>query len=407
MAAILPCAGSLNSTANTTYRVDIYANTAADPTGYGEGQSYIGSFNVTTDGSGNITFTNVFNNVSVAVGESISATATNVSTNCTSEFSQCKTAATPGIIITPTSGLTTTENSIQNGGHVATFQVVLNSQPAANVTISLTSSNTGEGTLSTPTLAFTAANWNTPQSVTVTGVNDFIVGNITYAINFATASTDPDYGGMSIPSLSVTNLDNDTYNTIYVTNNTDVVNGDTTSIAALYANPGADGISLREAILAADNTPNGPGGPDRIYFNLPTGSQTITPSTALPNITDAVIIDGNSGSGSGGPAIEINGQTANYVGLWLNVGCDGSTIRNLVLNRNGWEAIRVDSNNNTIAGCYIGTDVTGTSGQLKWRLRRQRYMANRQQQHHRRNNGRGPECDIGKHPKWRFNHRQR
>ena len=43
------------------------------------------------------------------------------------------------------------------------------------------------------------------------------------------------------------------------------------------------------------------------------------------------------------------------------MGSDGSTLRNLVLNRNGWEAIRVDSNNNTIAGCYIGTDVTGTA----------------------------------------------
>ena len=241
----------------------------------------------------------------MAVGESISATATNISTNATSEFSQCKTAAAPGIIITPTSGLTTTEDSVQNGGHVATFQVVLNSQPTANVTVSLTSSNTNEGTLSTTTLTFTAANWNSPQTVTVTGVNDFLVGNITYAINFSVASADPDYGGMTVPSLSVTNIDNDTYNTIYVDTTSDVndtgLDPATTTIAQLYANKGGDGqISLREAIIAADNTANGPGGPDRIYFNLPAGSHTITPSTALPIITDAVIIDGNSGAGSGG-----------------------------------------------------------------------------------------------------------
>ena len=42
-----------------------------------------------------------------------------------------------GITVTPTSGLTTTE-----AGGTATFTVVLNSQPTANVTIGLTSSNT-------------------------------------------------------------------------------------------------------------------------------------------------------------------------------------------------------------------------------------------------------------------------
>ena len=49
--------GTLNSTANSNFRIEIYTNTAADPTGYGEGQRYIGSFNVTTDGSGNASFT--------------------------------------------------------------------------------------------------------------------------------------------------------------------------------------------------------------------------------------------------------------------------------------------------------------------------------------------------------------
>ena len=37
----------------------------------------------------------------------------------------------------------------------------------------------------------------------------------------------------------------------------DVVNGDTSSPSALLAHPGSDGISLREAILAADNAPAG------------------------------------------------------------------------------------------------------------------------------------------------------
>ncbi|MFN7982693.1 MAG: hypothetical protein U0Q11_12610 [Vicinamibacterales bacterium] len=76
-----------------------------------------------------------------------------------------------GITVTPTSGLTTTE-----AGGIATFTMVLTSQPTANVTpIGLSSSNTAEGTVSPSSVTFTSGNWNTPQTVTVTGVDDFLV----------------------------------------------------------------------------------------------------------------------------------------------------------------------------------------------------------------------------------------
>ena len=42
--------------------------------------------------------------------------------------------------------------------------------------------------------------------------------------------------------------------TVTVTTLDDVVNGDTSSLTALMANYGADGISLREAIIAANNS---------------------------------------------------------------------------------------------------------------------------------------------------------
>src|SRR5439155_1343286 len=85
---------------------------------------------------------------------------------------------TAGITISPTSGLTTTE-----AGGAATFTVVLNSQPTANVTVPISSSNAGEGAVSTASLTFTAANWNTPQTVTVTGIDDFVDdGDIGYSI---------------------------------------------------------------------------------------------------------------------------------------------------------------------------------------------------------------------------------
>ena len=114
---------------------------------------------------------------------------------------------TAGITVNPTAGLSTTE-----GGGTATFTVVLNTQPTANVTIGLSSSDTTEGTVSPASLTFTNANWNTPQTVTVTGVNDAVVdGNIAYTIVTAPAtSSDTNYNGVDPSDVSVTNIDNNT-----------------------------------------------------------------------------------------------------------------------------------------------------------------------------------------------------
>lgn len=111
-----------------------------------------------------------------------------------------------GITVNPTSGLVTSE-----AGDRATFTVVLNSQPSANVTIGLSSSDTTEGTVSPSSLTFTPANWSIQQTVTVTGVDDPVIdGNISYTVVTAPASSsDLSYNGLNAPDVSVTNTDND------------------------------------------------------------------------------------------------------------------------------------------------------------------------------------------------------
>jgi hypothetical protein len=81
-------AGILNSTAATTFDVDFYSNPAcaSRPQEYLEGQDYIGSTQVTTDGAGIGSFDLVLP-VTVEAGARITATATDPSGN-TSEFSQ-------------------------------------------------------------------------------------------------------------------------------------------------------------------------------------------------------------------------------------------------------------------------------------------------------------------------------
>ncbi|MEG4280502.1 S8 family serine peptidase [Microcoleus sp. MON1_C1] len=117
-----------------------------------------------------------------------------------------------GITVNPASGLITPE-----AGKTATFDVTLNSQPNADVKIDLESSNTAEGTVSPVSLTFNSGNWNSPQTVTVTGVNDSVVdGDKTYTIVTAPAvSTDNTYSGLNAPDLAVSNADNDTSNSTF------------------------------------------------------------------------------------------------------------------------------------------------------------------------------------------------
>jgi hypothetical protein len=78
--------GTLNSAPNTQFSVEFFANATADPTGFGEGQVFLGSVNMKTDANGNGTFTGSF--AGLSVGQCISTTATDPALN-TSEFSKC------------------------------------------------------------------------------------------------------------------------------------------------------------------------------------------------------------------------------------------------------------------------------------------------------------------------------
>jgi Ca2+-binding RTX toxin-like protein len=83
--ASVTISGSLNSTPASTFRIEFFSNAALDPTGYGEGETYLGFADVTTDAASDVNF-NVTLAAAVPVGHFITATATNAAGN-TSEFS--------------------------------------------------------------------------------------------------------------------------------------------------------------------------------------------------------------------------------------------------------------------------------------------------------------------------------
>lgn len=119
--------------------------------------------------------------------------------------------------------------------------------------------------------------------------------------------------------------------------------------------------SLRAAITNANLNP----GVDTIQFAIPGGGgHTISPLSALPEITDTVVIDGTTE-----PGIILNGSNAGLftVGLVLADGSSGSTIRGLEIAGFGLGGIDVVSSLNLIMGNVVsgngfdGIFVTGPS----------------------------------------------
>jgi len=111
---------------------------------------------------------------------------------------------TPGVTIQPTGGST----DVGEGGPTDTYNVVLETEPTADVTINV--SGDGQVTGAPVSLTFTAVNWETAQSVTVSAVDDDVAeGNHTGSISHTATSSDPAYDGISVAGVHANITDND------------------------------------------------------------------------------------------------------------------------------------------------------------------------------------------------------
>lgn len=115
------------------------------------------------------------------------------------------TSVAPAITITPAP--TSLQNTGEDGTTVS-YSIVLTTKVSADVVLSFSSSDTTEGTLDTSTLTFTSANWDTPQTLTVRGVDDYLNdGTVAYTVNGSISTTDNNYNVLSITALQLANLD--------------------------------------------------------------------------------------------------------------------------------------------------------------------------------------------------------
>ena len=146
-------------------------------------------------------------------------------------------------------GLDVSSRTVQvtEGGGTATFTVALFTQPLAAVTVTVTSENTAEGTVSPSLLVFTMGTWNTAQPVVVTAVDDDVHGgNVSYNVVLAPSSTDSNYNTLTDETVSVTTTDNDAKPTVMlaVTPATITENGGVATVTATLSGKSSQAVTL-------------------------------------------------------------------------------------------------------------------------------------------------------------------
>ncbi len=117
--------------------------------------------------------------------------------------------AAPGVRIVETSGQT----KVAEGDFNDTYNVVLNTVPSANVTVTVSPNgqlNVGNGPGAAISLVFTPGNALIPQQITVSAFDDAVQeGTHSAPVSHSSISSDLSYNGLLIEQLTVTILDND------------------------------------------------------------------------------------------------------------------------------------------------------------------------------------------------------
>jgi hypothetical protein len=208
-------AGTLSSAPSSTYIVQFFQSIACDPSGAGEGQTFLGEATTTTAASGVGTFNVTFAGVA---GGFATATATDSLGN-TSEFSACAAISTPA---TPSISISDAQVVEGNAGTATmTFNVFLSAASASTVTASFaTASGTATSgtdfTANSGTVTFSPG--QTAQTLTVSVLGDVtpeadetLLVNLTSPVNatiadnqgVGTIKNDDALSALSISDVSV------------------------------------------------------------------------------------------------------------------------------------------------------------------------------------------------------------
>jgi len=246
--------GTLNSAANSTFTVEIFGSSACNRSGYGEGETFVGSASVITDASGNASFT--VTSGLIHQGMVVTGTATDSLGN-TSQFSACAAVEGAGTFSLP-----------------ASVSVVEGNGSAA-ITVSRTAGTAGSASVSYATANGTATAGGDYTSTS--GTLNFVDGEASKTITVPIAD-DAVYEGNETFTLQLT----------AVTSGAAAIGTPSTATVTITDNESVPSISIADARLNEGNS-----GASSMLFTV-----TLTGATTLPATVQYAAAGNTASAGS-------------------------------------------------------------------------------------------------------------
>ena len=281
--------GTLTSVPGKTFVIQFFSSVVADPSGFGQGQTYIGETTVMTDPTTGIASINFNLSGSLAVGAYVTALATNESTGDSSAFSNAIKAQSVSVAFSMAS------YTVNSTAGTATITVVRSGNLDVAVSVNYATSN---GTAKanqdyTPvagTLVFPPNAVDESFTVPILDNQAPSASPLSVSLTLSQPLGGATLGSISVATLFITNQSTSTSKTFIVVNTNDSGAG-----------------SLRQAII--DANADGTAGVDKIIFAIPastaanlnvpvagfdpsTQTWTIDLLSPLPPIARSVSIDG-------------------------------------------------------------------------------------------------------------------
>jgi len=376
-----------------------------DATGFGEGQTFLGT--LTADASGNLSGTLTVSGL--AVGDKITGTATDASNN-TSEFGANFTVAASatysisgtvfedknygggaGRDLASSSGTAVPSARVElyTGSNYTTFATTDASGnytfpglAAATYTVRVVNGTVNSSRTGTEVLPPVQTYRTNASSGTAVAVTDRVGGEVPASVDAGNGSTTlaaltvgavtpQSMTGVVLGASNITGVEfGYSYNVIVNKNNTGqgslrqfLLNANALSNTGL-AQSGLTAGKDNAVFMLADGTAR-PGLTASYATQFTAGIASITLASALATISDPVILDASLQPGySSVPMIELNGNAVvTTAGLTITAG--SSTVRGFIINRitsvTGNGISLTISGGNTITGNYIGTNAAGTA----------------------------------------------
>jgi uncharacterized repeat protein (TIGR01451 family) len=349
--------GTLNSAASATFAIDVFVNDVCDTSGNGEGKFFLGSTNVTTDGSGNGSF--IFESpLTVLPGRYFTATATDANGN-SSEFSPCVFAIStyPGsvytVVNTNDSGAGSLRDAIsQANTNVSALDLIRFNIPGAGVQV--IRPLTALPNITDPVMIDGSLQ---PGASCPTSPSTFN-GTVLIRLDGAGLSADGlrfTVGGNTVRGLQVVNFSGDGIE--FAGGSGSVVECSLIGLDELGVDRGnINGVQL------SSTSSNRIGGTNAAAKNVISGNTTgVRASVGLPS--DNLVLGNIVGLNLAGTAVVANSDGILLSAAHNNViGGAAPGARNVISGNSTGVQISSGATNNFVQGNYIGLDVTGTIG---------------------------------------------